>query len=33
MAFITKDEIDDVSSKQIFEEKSWSSIIMMKFLQ
>ena len=33
IAFITKDEIDDFSSKQSFEEESLSSIMTMKFLQ
>ena len=33
MAFITKDEIDDFSSKQSFEEKSRSYIITMKFFE
>ena len=33
MAFITKDKIDDFSSKQGFEEESWSNIMTMKFLK
>ena len=33
MAFITKDQIDDFSSKQSFEEESWSNIMKMKFLK
>ena len=31
--FITKDKIDDFSSKQSFEEESWYNIITMKFLK
>ena len=33
ITFITKDKIDDFSSKQSFEEESLSSIMTMKFLQ
>ena len=33
ITFITKDKIDDFSSKQSFEEESLSSIMTMEFLQ
>ena len=33
IAFIAKEKIDDFSSKQSFEEESWSNIMTMKFLK